>query len=170
MTTTLPDGTFDQTYNQTLVVSGGTSSYTWSLASGTPPAGLNLGTDGIISGKPTGVGTSNFTVQVTDSLSQTDTQALSLTIVPPGPPTITTTTLPNGTVGVAYLQSLQHTGGTAPLTWGLAGGTVLPDGLSLGTDGSISGTPTTAGTSNFTVEITDTFLQSDTQVLSITID
>ena len=79
-------------------------------------------------------------------------------------------TLPNGTVGEAYVQSLQHTGGTPPLTWGLAGGTVLPDGLSLGTDGSISGTPTTAGTSNFTVEITDTFLQSDTQVLSITIN
>ncbi len=169
-TTTLPNGTFDQTYNQTLVATGGTPSYTWSLASGTPPAGLILGTDGVLSGTPTGVGTSNFTVQVTDSLSQTDTQTLSLTIVPPGPPTITTTTLPNGTVGVAYLESLQHTGGTAPLTWGLAGGTVLPDGLSLGTDGSISGTPTTTEISNFTVEITDTFLQSDTQVLSITVD
>lgn len=167
-TTTVPSGTFNQDYSQPLAVTAGTPPFIWSLSSGTPPAGLTLGTDGVISGTPTGVGNSNFTVQVTDALSQTDTQPLSLTIVPPGPPTVTTTSLPNGVVGAAYSQILQHTGGTAPFTWTLEG--TLPDGLTLGTDGTISGIPTTIGPSSFTVRITDTFLQSDTQALTVMID
>ncbi len=70
-------------------------------------------------------------------------------------PTITTTTLANGAVGTAYNASLQVTGGAGTLTWSLASGSSLPAGLSLSSLGTISGTPTTAGKTTFTVKVTD---------------
>jgi len=124
---------------------------------------------GVISGTPTlPGGTSSFTVRVQDAGGQSATQALSITINLPAPPSITTTTLPGGTVGKLYNQSLQATGGTGALTWSLSSGS-LPAGLSLSPAGVISGTPTNAGTSNFTVRVRDTLNQSDTQSLSIAI-
>jgi len=66
-------------------------------------------------------------------------------------PTITTTSLPNGTVGTAYNQTLQATG-DKPITWTVSAGS-LPGGLSLATTtGTISGTPTASGTFSFTVQ------------------
>ena len=67
---------------------------------------------GTISGSPTTAGSSNFTVQVKDSSNATDTQALSITIASP-PLTVTTSSLPNGTVGSAYSQTLAASGGAA---------------------------------------------------------
>ena len=113
-------------------------------------------------------GTSSFTVRVADAAGQDDTQALSIVINLSDPPVITTTTLPGGTVGQAYNQTLQATGGIGILTWTLAGGS-LPALLSLSPDGVLSGAPTTAGTSNFTVTVRDTLNQSDTQSLSIAV-
>src|SRR6516165_5129497 len=68
--------------------------------------------------------------------------------------TVTTTTLPNAALGVAYSQALQVTGGTSPYTWALLTG-ALPTSLSLSAAGVISGTPTVAGTYTFTVKATD---------------
>ena len=86
------------------------------------------------------------------------------------PPSITTTTLPNGTVGVAYSETLGVTGGTGSITWAVTVG-ALPDGLSLNSStGEISGTPTQTGTFNFTVEAEDAASATDTQALSITIE
>lgn len=81
-------------------------------------------------------------------------------------PTITTITLPNGTVGTAYNQTL-IADGTAPITWKVTGGD-LPDGLSLSEDGVLSGTPTTADTYNFTVTATNN-AGSDSKEFTLTI-
>ncbi len=84
-TSTLASGTQNSSYSAQLAATGGTTPYTWSVISGTLPTGLSLapGT-GVLSGTPTGTGTSNFTIQVTDASSpnQTATKALSLTISP----------------------------------------------------------------------------------------
>ena len=81
-------------------------------------------------------------------------------------PSITTSSLPDGKVGEAYSQILTATG-TTPITWSIIG--ALPDGLSLNKDtGKISGTPTAAGSSTFTVKATNS-AGSDTKELSITI-
>lgn len=86
------------------------------------------------------------------------------------PLSVTTTSLPNGTAGTAYSQSLAATGGTPPYTWGLVQGLgVLPAGLSLSSGGVISGTPTTAGTYNFTVQVTDSANATAQRALSIVI-
>ena len=75
----LPEGKVDQVYSQALAASGGTAPYKWTLASGTLPAGLNLGPGGQISGKPTAKGTAKFTLQVSDAAAKT--QTLEFTIV-----------------------------------------------------------------------------------------
>jgi hypothetical protein len=82
-TTSLPDGAQSTTYNQNLAAAGGTTSYSWSLKAGSLPAGLTLSSNGQIAGTPTTVGTSSFTIQVTDSSNpvQTATRALSITVL-----------------------------------------------------------------------------------------
>jgi Putative Ig domain len=82
--------------------------------------------------------------------------------------TITTASLAGGTVGVAYSATLAATGGMTPYTWSLVGGT-LPAGLTLSTAGVISGTPTAAGTSNFTVQVVATQGPTATRALSIVV-
>ena len=67
-------------------------------------------------------------------------------------PKITTESLPDGTVGTAYNQTLQAD--NAPTQWSVTSGS-LPNGLSLNSDGTITGTPTTEGTSTFTVTATN---------------
>src|SRR5262249_48817125 len=140
--------------------------------SGTPPAGLTLGpTTGVISGTPTTAATANFTVTVTDSASRTASQSLSMTINP-ATLAISTNSLPVGMVGTAYSQTLTATGGTAPYTWAITSGT-LPAGLAWApTTGLISGTATTAGTFNFTVQVTDNGPPKQTvaKLISITIN
>jgi subtilisin family serine protease len=168
-TTSLPAGAVGAAYSATLQATGGTPPYAWSLDSGSLPSGLTLDTStGAISGTPTSAGTSSFTAKVTDSATQSDAQALSIAVAPPPAPTVTTTSLPDGTVGVPYSQTLQATGGTPPYTWSLDA--ALPAGLSLdASTGAISGTPSSAGTSSFTATVTDNATQSDSQALSITV-
>jgi hypothetical protein len=167
-TSSLPNGQIGVAYSQTLAATGGVTPYSWSLASGTLPAGLSLSSGGVISGTPTTAGTSSFTVQVTDSQTPADTATKALSIAIPVDLSVTTSSLPNGQIGVAYSQTLAATGGVTPYSWSLASGT-LPAGLSLSSGGVISGTPTTAETSNFTVEVTDSQAPADTATKALSI-
>jgi hypothetical protein len=73
-------------------------------------------------------------------------------------------------VGTAYSQTLAATGGNGVYTWSIVAGS-LPAGLSLNpSTGEISGTPSTAATSNFTVQVQSGEGQTDTQALSITVN
>jgi hypothetical protein len=87
------------------------------------------------------------------------------------PPTITTTSpLPAGTVGNAYSTTIAATNGTTPYSWSIISGG-LPDGLNLGNGtGVVSGTPTTDGTSNFTVQVTDANSLTASQAFTLTIN
>ena len=88
----------------------------------------------------------------------------------PGPLTITTSSLANGTVGSAYSQVVLASGGTLPYSWSLvAGQGTLPTGLTLNAAGTINGTPTTAGTYNFTVRVSDAASGTAQKALSIVI-
>ncbi len=87
----------------------------------------------------------------------------------PPPLAITTTTLADGAAGSPYSETLAAEGGVTPYTWSIVAGS-LPDGLSLNPGaGEISGTPSAAGTSNFTARVTDFASDTDDQPLSITI-
>jgi hypothetical protein len=170
-TASVPNGQIGVVYSQTLAATGGVTPYSWSLASGSLPNGLSLSSGGVISGTPTTAGTFSFTARATDSQTPADTATRALSISIPADLVVTTASLPNGTVAVAYSQTLAATGGVTPYAWSTVGGT-LPSGLSLSSGGVISGTPAASGTSNFTVRATDSQSPADTddQALSITVD
>jgi hypothetical protein len=82
---------------------------------------------------------------------------------------ITTTTLPIGVDGVAYSQTIQTSGGVAPLAFTITSG-ALPTGLTIGaSSGVISGTPSLVGTYNFTVEVEDADLFTDTKAYTVSV-
>ena len=168
-TTNLSGGKVGEAYSQTLAATGA-APITWSIESGSLPAGLTL-SGNTISGTPTTAGTFTFTVKAGNSVGN-DTKELSIVIQaapvepdPGQPPVITTTTLSGGKVGEAYSQTLAATG-AAPITWSIESGS-LPAGLTL-SGNTISGTPTTAGTFTFTVKAGNS-VGNDTKELSIVV-
>src|SRR5262249_17862570 len=146
-------------YYQTQSLTGGSGTYSALNVTGLP-SGLTAslsGTTLTISGTPTVSGT--FPLSITlydDGINNASSVASeSLTVNPALG--ITSPSLPNGTVTLAYTQSIATTGGTAPLTFSLSAGT-LPEGLSLdSTTGLISGVPSlsSGGSYPFTVSVTD---------------
>jgi Putative Ig domain len=167
----LPSGTAQAAYSASLSASGGSAPYSWSVTMGSLPPGLALPSSGQITGTPTQAGSFSFTVQVIDSGSpaQSATQSLNLTVAPTGTSIqVTTTSLAGGQVGSAYSVAVAASGGTTPYIWSLSAG-ALPNGLTLSDAGQISGTPTAAGPSSFTIKVTDSSAQSATANLSLAI-
>jgi hypothetical protein len=173
-TNSLPNGQLTVPYSQTLTATGGVLPYTWIVAKGPLPAGLGLNTSGVLSGTPSGaIGTTTFTVQVTDStpgiaplsVQKTYTINIGLTL------TITTLSLPGGTKGVAYPSTqIVASGGITPYTWSITSG-ALPGGLSLNSSsGVISGTPSATGTNVFVVTVNDAAGSTASAQLSLTIN
>ena len=154
----LPNATVGTSYPaQTVSASGGASPYTYTITSGSLPAGMTLASNGTLSGTPTAGGTFNFTVQAKDSSTGTGpftaSTALSLTV---NTPTISVgpVSLPNPSYAVAYSQTVSASGGTGPYTYTVSAGS-LPTGLTLSSGGVVSGTPTGSGAYSFTIKATD---------------
>lgn len=83
---------------------------------------------------------------------------------------ITTTSLKAGTQGKSYNSILKSKGGATPYTWSFVNGTALPAGLTLNSSaGTITGTPTVAGTFDLTVQLTDSLGGIDQQILALKI-
>ena len=132
------------------------------------PTGLTVNTTtGLISGSPTVPGSYSVVLSATNT-GGTGSNTLLITVTSPPPLTVATTTLPNGTASLFYLQSLSAAGGSAPYTWSLVSGS-MPAGLTFYNTGFIVGEPTTPGTTNFTVQVTGNDGASTTASLSLTI-
>jgi hypothetical protein len=168
-TSPLPDAFFGTPYAQFLAATGGVPPYSWALRSGsTLPAALALSTDGVVSGTPTQVGDNfSFVAEVTDSVGAVASRAFVINIKDAAGflLRVATTTLPEGTAGVAYSGVVTAVNGTPPYTWTSSssfGGISVAAGT-----GVLSGTPGFAGTfsSNFTV--TDSTGATASKVLEI---
>ncbi len=146
-------------YSASMSATGGTAPFNWAITSGSLPPGLMLGAStGQISGTPYVQGTYSFTLRAMDSSTPARSDSRSFTLkvgTAPDPLHISTTTLSGGTVGTAYSATLAATGGTAPLTWRQSTGS-LPPGLTLAaSSGTISGTPSSAGSYTFSITAAD---------------
>ncbi len=178
-TTSLPDGRANRSYSITLEASGGTEPYTWNITG--LPSELDINTvTGEVYGIPESAGTSTVEATVYDSNSAWDLVTFNLTIRNASSPSssgsssssveplkITTDYLPEGTVGEFYGQTVSASGGTEPYTWSATG---LPEGLSLSSDGLISGIPAEEGISTLVLEISDRQNRKTSSTLTLSVN
>ncbi len=132
---------------------GGYPGYTFSTGANIP-TGMTFSSNGTLTGTPATPGTYSFTVTVKDTSGATASKAFSITIIPPLL-AILTTALPNGQVGVAYSVQFYAANGHPPYTWTATG---TPAGISMSSNGLLSGTPTADGAFTVTVTATDTLI------------
>lgn len=150
---TLTGATAGTPYTLALGAPDGRAPLAFELVSGALPAGLALAADGTLSGTPVPGGRFTFGVRVTDADGSTGTAERTLTV---GCPAIAVRPglLPGGVTGVPWSQVLSTDAGSAPFTWSVTAG-ALPAGLTLSAGGTLSGTPSAAGTSTFTLTAAD---------------
>jgi hypothetical protein len=154
---TLAVGTVGVAYTQQMTATGGVPPYTWNVESGALPGGVTLNpAKGQISGTPKGTGTFSFQLSATDQSGGKAFGTFTIVIALPLS-IVTAASLPAGSPGVPYSLTFSATGGVAPYTWWvLSQGGTLPPGLSLDPQaGRLTGTPTTGGSYQFTVEVID---------------
>ena len=172
----LPPGNVGTDYANFVTATGGNGTpYRWSISAGRLPNGLRISdfasASGLISGRPTTVQTSTFTVRARDRSGNSTTRQFTITINAPRPLVFNSPSqLPAGTRGQAYAVGVFADGGTTPYNWTRIAG-ALPPGLTLqASPGRIQGTPTTAGTFGFTLRVADSGGQSISGAFSITIN
>ncbi len=167
VTGSLPSGTVGTSYSANMTATGGITPYTWSVTG--LPAGLSLDTvTGLVYGIPTSAGTSSVAATVYDRDRQNASANFSLTINSPDDLAIITSSLPSGTVGTFYSETLTATGGITPYNWSAGG---LPPGLGIdASSGIISGIPGAAGTSTVTAMVYDSGSQSASIDLSLAVE
>ncbi|MDX2034077.1 MAG: ExeM/NucH family extracellular endonuclease [Blastocatellia bacterium] len=150
---TLPNVTAGTIYDQTLTAAGGAGSYTFSITGGALPDGLTIGAGGALSGIPTKTGTFNFTVTATAGGGCGGSRDYSIRVDCPTV-SVLPETVANGVRGLPYSQAFTSTGGLGGVTLSLTGS--RPTGVSFNAQtGVLAGTPTQAGSYNFTVTATD---------------
>lgn len=162
--TVLPAWIEGQSGSATLTATDGTEPYVWSVpAESTLPSGFNLAANGLFSGTALLLAPGStmsisppFTVRVTDADGNSSDLVLHLTVIKE-PPTISINTCDNAPKDEAYTCNVATAaGGVPPYYYVLnSGGDFPPFGLTLGTDGTVTGTPTVAGSRTFSVCVVD---------------
>ena len=157
------------------VVSGKTQQFTatvsgtvntrvsWSASAGT------ITSSGLFTA-PTVTSTTAVTVTATSAADPTKSASATVAVVTQSGLSITTISIPDATVGLAYAFTISATGGTPPYSWSVASGS-LPSGIQLSSSsGTLAGTASTAGQYSFSAKVTDAAAHSDTQSFVITVD
>lgn len=149
----LPNGVTAVKYGFELRARGGIGPYTFAVTAGALPAGVTLRSTGNFEGMPSGPGSFNFTVTVSDSIGNASSRTFDVSVS--DALAISTSFLTEGLVGGAYRSPQEVLGGVLPFVWTIASG-ALPQGLRLNpATGEISGVPAAQGDTNFTLMVTD---------------
>lgn len=164
-TRALPAATVGTAYSTVIEAGDGCTPYKWSIVSGALPSGVTAKvsrttTSLDLAGTPTRAATDSFTVKVTGCGGHTFEKAYRVVVEAKksGGPTITTASVPNGTVGTEYSAIVTASGGCTPYKWAIASG-ALPAGVtakvsSTTTSLDLTGTPRTPATDSFTLKVT----------------
>jgi hypothetical protein len=165
-TSSLPYGEAHVSYYYQLEAYGNQKGNTWTITEGRFPEGVSLDeSTGVISGTPNLAGGYSLTIEVNSGLHYWTQDFVMRVYLPVS---VTTDSLPEAQVGVEYSEMLEVFGESPTYKWTIIDGD-LPDGLELYINtGDIYGTPTTAGTYDFTVQVDDGIGKA-TQTLSITV-
>lgn len=158
-----------QSYSASVTASGFPAP-TYSLASGSLPAGLTLNSStGAITGTPNTMANYNFAIRATNVFAPSGVTLVTASASVTAAPIYTDSAVnPRGSLGVAYSSEVLATGSPAP-TYSITSGS-LPNGLELNSaTGQITGTPTSTGDFSFVVTATNTYGSSSTNTLSIQI-
>jgi large repetitive protein len=162
----VPGGTIGQSYSVTFTalsltntnpVQGSPASATWSIQSGSLPAGVTLSSAGVLSGTPTTEGSYTFVVRAVGGGGASDTETETLTVRQPltvSTPLNARAQASKSEVGVPFTATLTAAGGSGTYTWAVTSGT-LPSGVTLDPNGTVSGTPIEAGRFTFVSKATD---------------
>ncbi|MGK5056656.1 IPT/TIG domain-containing protein [Janthinobacterium sp. LB2P49] len=170
---TLPNPVAETAYSATLTASGGTAPYTYSVSSGSLPAGLSLNTaTGVLSGTTNVAGSFTFSLRAADSSTGVGapfsvTSSYTVTVAAPTI-SITPATLPAATAATVYSQQLTASGGIGPYAYTVSTGS-LPAGLTLNSSGLLSGTPTAGGSFTLTVQAADAHAFTGTQSYTLVV-
>lgn len=164
--TTLPQATLNRAYSASFTPVGVGSQYQFALHAGSLPPGLSLSTSGVVSGTPSALGSYSFTVRLVSGESYVD-QAVELVVTVP-PLTLSQSSLPEGTTGQAYSAALTAEGGAPPYSFSPTGG-ALPQGISLDAEGKLTGTPSAAGTYQFSAMVNDSANHSASGLFTIVV-
>lgn len=167
----LPSTSVGSTYSQRFTVAGGVAPYTYELASGTLPDGLQLAGD-TVSGTPTRSGSFAFGIRASDASGGDGPYSVSRDyVLEVGEATLVLdpASLPAGSVGVVYAGATITTrGGVAPYAYAISAG-ALPAGLALSPDGALGGTPSAGGRFDFTVTASDALHSTGSRAYTLTI-
>ena len=154
LTADLPEGQINIAYTASMAAMGGQPDYEWSVASGAMPSGITLGRDGAIAGTPTAAGTFTVTIAVTDSVDAVVQKPYEIVIHEEGLSIVSKSPLPDAEEGTDYSFQFKALGGVPPYGWMLTSG-ALPKGLSITSDGMLSGIPEEHGDFTFTMRAID---------------
>ena len=155
----VPGGTIGQPYSQQLSAQSVASinprnaspaTATWKVQSGNPPAGVTLSSNGLLSGTPTAEGSYTFVVGAEGGGGTTATATYTINV---RQPLGLNASFGKSEVGIPFSVKPTSTGGSGAYTFSVKG--ALPDGVTLATDGTITGTPTVPGRYAFTLTVTD---------------
>lgn len=147
-------GAVGSAFSKALTTSGGLAPYAYSVVSGALPTGVSLSSGGVLYGTPTGAGLTGFTIRRTDAAAQTLNVAYTLNVTSALIPTEAAGAFPVQCAAQPFARTLGTTGGVSPYSYAVVAG-ALPGGVTLTSGGTLSGNPTSAQPSSFTVRRTD---------------
>lgn len=165
----IPDWTIGIPYAVQMETDGGIGDLNWYEPTANLPAfGMEMSIDGLIMGTPSATGIVSISAKVIDEMFRMDDKNFQFTIN--DAVEITTNSLSPWTIGISYQQQLNFNGGTAPLEWSDFDNDLNATGLSLSTEGLLSGIPIISGPITFTASLTDMTGSNDQNIYQLIIN